>query len=78
MRAVKRGIETSYLWKCWKISEKRPDRSQIMRLMKRGECHEPLQPGHDAMVDQHRLAEVRTAMNDTMTDCHRANADFVT
>ena len=48
-----------------------------MRLMKRGQRDEPLQPGYDAVVDQHRPVIVRTAMNDTMTDSHRADAKFV-
>ena len=48
-----------------------------MRLMKRGQRNEPLQPGYDAMVDQHRPVIVRTAMNDAMTDSHRVDAKLV-
>src|SRR5258707_5698771 len=77
MRAVKRGVETRQLRKSWKIGQKRPDRGQVMRLMKRGQRNEPLQPGYDAMVDQHWPVIVRTAMNDAMTDSHRADAKLV-
>src|SRR5258707_9701250 len=77
MRAVKRGVETRQLRKSWKIGQKRPDRGQVMRLMKRGQRDEPLQPGYDAVVDQHRPVIVRTAMNDAMTDGYRADAKFV-
>src|SRR3977135_467953 len=77
MRAVKRGVETGHLRKSWKIGQKRPDRGQVMRLMKRGQRDEPLQPGYDAVVDQHRPVIVRTAMNDAMTDGYRADAKFV-
>jgi hypothetical protein len=48
-----------------------------MRLMQRGQRDEPLQPGDDAVVDQHRPVIVRTAMNDAMTDGHRADAKFI-
>lgn len=77
MRAVERSIKTSHLWEFWKIGEKRPDRSQIMRLMKWGKRHEPLQSGYDTVVDQHWLAEIRSTVNNAVTDCDRANADFI-
>src|SRR5882762_6905605 len=77
MGAVKRGVETCHLRKGWKICQKRADRCQVMRLMKRGKRNEPLQPGYDAMVDQHRPVIVRTAMNDAMTDSHRVDAKLV-
>src|SRR5258708_24715838 len=48
-----------------------------MRLMKRSQRNEPLQPGYDAMVDQHRPVIVRTPMNDAMTDSHRGDAKLV-
>src|SRR5258707_11014186 len=48
-----------------------------MRLMKRSQRNEPLQPGYDAMVDQHRPVIVRTAMNDAMADSHRSDAKLV-
>ena len=48
-----------------------------MRLMKRGQRYKPLQLGYDAMVDQHRPDEVRTAVDHAMADSHRANAEFI-
>ena len=77
MGAVKRGVEAGHLWKVRKIGQKRADRRQVMRLMKRSQRNEPLQSGHDAMVDQHRPVIVRTAMNDAMTDSHRVDAKFI-
>ena len=69
--AVKRGIEAGDLRKRRKVGQQRADRRQIMRLMQRRQRDEPLQPRHDAMIDQHRPVIVRTAMNDAMTDGHR-------
>src|ERR1700694_4407851 len=48
-----------------------------MRLMKRGQCNEPLQSGYDAVVDQHRPVIVWTTMNDMMTDSHRVDAKLI-
>src|SRR3981189_2834891 len=77
MRTVKRGIEAGYLRKSWKMGQKWADRRQVMRLMKRGQRNEPLQPGYDAMVDQHRPVIIRTAMNDAMTNRHRSDTKLV-
>lgn len=77
MRAVKRGVETGYLRKGRKVGQKRADRCQVMRLMKWGQRDEPLQLGHDAVVDQHRPIIARTAMDDAMADSNRADAKLV-
>src|SRR5882762_5566386 len=77
MRTVKRGVEAGHLRKGWKIGQKRTDRCQVMRLMKRGQRNEQLKPRYDAGVDQHRSVVVWTAMNDMMTDSHRADAKLV-
>ena len=45
--------------------------------MKRGQRDEPLQPGYDAVVDRHRPVIIRAAMNDPMTNGHRADAKLV-
>src|ERR1700755_1503680 len=77
MRAVKRGVETGHLRKIWKIGQEGADRRQIIWLMQRGEADQPLQPGHDAMVDQNRPVINRATMNDAMSHSDRTDAKLI-
>ena len=67
--AVEGGIEAGHLRQVRVRRGQRADRSQIVRLVQRGERNQPLQIPHDGLVDQHRRGEAGAAMDDAMPGC---------
>ena len=51
--------------------EYRADRRQVIRLVDGGERDEPLEPLEHSPADDGRLAILRAAVDDAMTDCRR-------
>ena len=75
--AVKGRVEAGDLGQSGKFGKQDSDRRQIVGLMQRRKCREPLQTRDHAMVDQHRAIVVGTAMDDPMADGERAQLKFV-
>ena len=75
--AVKGRVEAGDLRQRGKIGEQGADRRQIVGLMQRRECREPLQTRDHAMVDQHGPIIIRTAVHDPMADGERAQLKFI-
>ena len=69
--AMKRSIEAGDLRKLRLSLQQSADGAEIVRLMQRCKRCEGLKPLERDIVDEKRLAEVRTAMHHTMTDRDR-------
>src|SRR5437763_1964261 len=75
--AMKGGVEASDLRKSGEIDLQRADRRQVVGLMQRRKCREPLKTRDHAMVDQYRAIVIGTAMDDPMADSERSQPKLV-
>ena len=69
--AMEGGIKASNLRHVGPICEQCPNGSEIVRLVQRCQRIVLLEPRQHVVIDQDRLAVVRAAMNNTMTDCRQ-------
>ena len=70
--AVKGRVEAGDLRQSRKFGEQGSDRRQIVGLMQRRKCRQPLKARDHAMIDQYGAIVVGTAMDDAMADGERA------
>ena len=69
--AMKRGIETGDLRQVRETGQDRPDRREIVRLVKRRQRNVAFQSRQHVLIDPHRPVVVRAAMHDAMSDRDR-------
>ncbi len=74
---VKGRVEAGDLGQSRKIGKQGSDRRQIVGLMQRCKCRQPLETRDHTVVDQYGAVIIRTTVNDPMADGERVQLMLV-